>query len=96
MGSPIIGRLTCPECGFASAHLKQSERCLFRYCPECGSQFHARTERQKTELRAKARELTPVPPEKPAPPATHSPAATEATPATPAPTRPRRTPVFDL
>lgn len=55
MGAPIIGRTECPECGFASAHVKRSDKCTFRYCPECGAQHHARTERQVSDLMAKTR-----------------------------------------
>lgn len=74
MASTMIGRTACPECGFASAHVKQSEKCVYRYCPECGAQHHARTERQKADLLAKTRTVdgaptgsqptpTPTPPE---------------------------------
>jgi hypothetical protein len=65
MASRMIGRTACPECGFAAAHVKESEKCLYRYCPECGSQHHARTERQRADLTAKTRTLegsaTPTP-----------------------------------
>lgn len=61
MASRMIGRTTCPECGFASAHVKESEKCLYRYCPECGSQHHARTERQRGDLMDKTRLLEPTP-----------------------------------
>lgn len=58
----MIGRTSCPECGFASAHVKQSAKCLYRYCPDCGSQYHARTERQRQLLSEKTRALpTPTP-----------------------------------
>ncbi|HWH83471.1 MAG TPA: hypothetical protein VNU71_14665 [Burkholderiaceae bacterium] len=50
MASKIIGRAACPECGFDSAHIKESDKCVYRYCPECGSQTHARTTRQKTNM----------------------------------------------
>lgn len=55
MASRMVGRAACPECGFGSAHVKESEKCLYRYCPECGSQHHARTERQRADLTAKMR-----------------------------------------
>jgi predicted RNA-binding Zn-ribbon protein involved in translation (DUF1610 family) len=55
MASKIIGRTVCPECGFEGAHVKESEKCLYRYCPECGSQHHARSERQRVDLEAKTR-----------------------------------------
>lgn len=63
MGAPIIGRTNCPECGFAGAHVKKSERCTFRYCPECGAQHHAKTPRQVADLLAKTRlAADPAPP----------------------------------
>lgn len=55
MASRMVGRTVCPECGFGAAHVKESEKCLYRYCPECGSQHHARTERQRSDLSAKTR-----------------------------------------
>lgn len=76
MASTMVGRTACPECGFESAHVKRSEKCLYRYCPECGAQYHARTERQQADLMAKTRPVsasqaptptgsgpTPTPPE---------------------------------
>lgn len=58
MASKMVGRATCPECGFQSAHVKQSEKCLYRYCPECGSQHYARSEKQRADLLAKTRTET--------------------------------------
>lgn len=55
MASKLIGRTTCPECGFASAHVKRSDKCTYRYCPECNSQHYARTDRQRELLLAKTR-----------------------------------------
>ena len=55
MGSLLIGRTACPECNEPNAHLKESEKCLYRYCPSCGSQYHARTPTQRDNLRAKSR-----------------------------------------
>lgn len=55
MASRMIGRATCPECGFASAHVKESEKCLYRYCPECGSQHYAKSSRQRADLTKKTR-----------------------------------------
>lgn len=60
MGSKIIGRAQCPECGFKAAHIKQSEKCVYRYCPECHSQTFARTDRQAEQMR---KGMTPVAPE---------------------------------
>jgi len=60
MASQIIGRTKCPECGFESAHVKKSDKCTYRYCPECQSQHHARTPRQVAELMAKTRPVEPT------------------------------------
>lgn len=93
MSSPIIGRTRCPECGFESAHVKQSPKCLYRYCPECGSQHHARSDRQRADLKEKTRLIeqaapthtdataTPTPTEviEEVPTHTHTDAAAEAT-----------------
>lgn len=57
MASVMIGRCDCPECGFKGAHVKQSEKCAYRYCPECGAQYFAKTERQKTDLARNTRAL---------------------------------------
>lgn len=73
MASRMVGRTACPECGFSGAHVKESEKCLYRYCPECGSQHHARTPRQRADLEAKTRPIegsptpSPTPTGKPAP-----------------------------
>jgi len=98
MASVLIGRTKCPECGFASAHVKKSERCHYRYCPECGSQHHARTERQVKDLLEKTRQegAAPAPAPEPAPPTPREPTPTPTpkpapTPApTPAPAPVRR------
>lgn len=76
MASRMIGRAACPECGFAAAHIKESDKCIYRYCPECGSQHHARSERQRADLLDKTRKLEPTP----------SPTLTEQPTATPSPT----------
>lgn len=82
MASKMIGRSTCPECGFQSAHVKQSEKCLYRYCPECGSQHYAKSERQRQDLMGKTRvNATPTatatePPAKAAPVAPVEPVST--------------------
>lgn len=62
MASKLIGRTTCPECGFGSAHVKQSDKCTYRYCPECNSQHYARTDRQRELLLAKTRLVDAPPP----------------------------------
>lgn len=94
--STIIGRTVCPECGFESAHVKQSEKCIFRFCPKtglddepgCGAMYHATTPRQKRELLAKTRLTTPTQ-ASPSP----SPTPREAVPVpTPTPTQPSPTP----
>lgn len=91
MGSPIIGRTACPECGFGAAHVKESPKCIYRYCPECGSMHHAKTERQKSDLTAKMRPeggAAPTPTPTPTGKASEAPAAAPPTPAkaTPTPT----------
>jgi hypothetical protein len=83
MASVIVGRANCPECGFKSAHVKKSEKCHYRYCPECGSQHHARTPRQVTDLLSKTRMAEPTP--TPTPTGTSAPEAKGAEP-TPTPT----------
>lgn len=55
MASRMIGRAPCQECGFSAAHVKQSEKCLYRYCPECGAQYNTRGDRQRADLMAKTR-----------------------------------------
>ncbi len=55
MASRMLGRADCPECGFKSAHVKESEKCVYRYCPECGSQHYAKTESQRSNLLKKTR-----------------------------------------
>jgi predicted RNA-binding Zn-ribbon protein involved in translation (DUF1610 family) len=83
MASQMIGRADCPECGFKAAHVKQSEKCLYRYCPECGSQHYARNDMQRTNLMAKTRLVdgtaTGSEEEKPAPSTTGSEGETDAT-----------------
>ena len=74
MASRMIGRTVCPECGFAGAHVKESDKCLYRYCPDCGSQHYAKSTSQRANLTAKTRPLdaatgsdttaTPTAPEK--------------------------------
>lgn len=82
MASRMIGRCTCPWCGFGSAHVKESEKCAYMFCPDCGSQHYAKSERQRADLMAKTR---PEPSR--AVPATEAPPApTPADPATPPPT----------
>lgn len=46
MASKLIGRHQCPWCGFAAAHVKQSERCVYTFCPECGIQTHFRAHQE--------------------------------------------------
>lgn len=91
MASVIIGRTACPECGFASAHVKKSDKCTYRYCPECGAQHHAKNARQLADLMAKTRLTDPAPtptptPSEPAPaPAVEPVAAVPPTPTVPTP-----------
>lgn len=90
MASRMIGRTACPECGFAAAHVKESEKCIYRYCPECGSQHHARTERQRDALMGKTRLLDGDPTPSAIP--TTSPTPTQEPTPTPTPREPSPTP----
>lgn len=96
MASKIIGRAPCPECDFEHAHVKQSEKCTYRYCPECHSQTIAKTDRQVANM---TRRMRPVD-DAGAPATTAAPAAAPATPAfvpkvpTPAPAAPKRRGLF--
>jgi hypothetical protein len=56
MASVIVGRAPCPECGFGAAHVKRSEKCLYRHCPECGSQYIAKGPRLEALLMEKTRQ----------------------------------------
>jgi Zn-finger nucleic acid-binding protein len=91
MASTMVGRTACPECGFESAHVKRSEKCLYRYCPECGAQHHARTERQQADLMAKTRPVGTPPAPSPSPTPTPTPPEPEAKPE-PTPTPPKPDP----
>lgn len=105
MASVMIGRSTCPECGFSGAHVKRSEKCTYRYCPECGAQHHARTPRQLADLASKTRPLegTPTPTPSPTPEPTAA-APEQAATLTPSPTptqgsdtpKPKRSALFGL
>lgn len=59
MASQMLGRCTCPECGFESAHVKKTEgketAKAYRYCPECGAQYFPRSDRQEKDLLEKTR-----------------------------------------
>ena len=94
MASVMIGRTACPECGFEAAHVKKSDKCTYRYCPECGAQHHAKTPRQVTDLLGKMRPVAA--PTEPTPSATPT-GAEKAQPApaiqaAPTPTEPSATP----
>lgn len=91
MASKIIGRAACPECGFASAHVKESEKCLYRYCPACGINGpHARTELQRQNMVKGMRPVEPTATATPTPTeAKPAPAAAPTTPAAPTPTKRR-------
>jgi hypothetical protein len=101
MASRLIGRAPCPECGFKSAHVKQSEKCLYRHCPDCGAQYMATGEARAAALMAKTTVTATGPspsasadalPADKAPAATHT--APEPAPA-PAPA-PKRSALFGL
>lgn len=93
MASKIIGRANCPECGFESAHIKESDKCIYRYCPSCGTNGpHARTELQRRNMLAKTRLVDPVPTPTPTPTVptqrTPTPTGAAADTGTPTPTLP--------
>lgn len=66
MASKLIGRHECPWCGFAAAHVKQSERCVYTFCPECGIQTHFRAH-QEPLIRDRMRQEKGAEPAAPAP-----------------------------
>lgn len=62
----IIGRLACPWCGFAGAHVKRSEgKRPYHHCPDCGSMTHTKNGHQETLLLAKMEAATGYVPEPP-------------------------------
>jgi len=75
MASTLLGRTHCPECGFAAAHVKISDKenaKAYRHCPECGAQYFPRNKAQADTLLKKSRaEGAPAPAPEPAP--THAP-----------------------
>jgi ssDNA-binding Zn-finger/Zn-ribbon topoisomerase 1 len=103
MASVTIGRAPCPECGEPHAHVKRSDKCDYRWCPECGAQYYAKTPRQKADLAAKTTALR-IPATgseaKPAPAApavvvsVEAPATGSTATATPAPAAPARRGLF--
>jgi hypothetical protein len=101
MASQLIGRTKCPECDFASAHVKRSEKCLYRYCPECGSSYMATGPEREALLMAKTRLLTaapvPAPPEPEKTPESGQPAPAPAIPeATQPPAAPKGRGLFGM
>lgn len=92
MASKIIGRKPCLlGCGFDSAHIKESEKCLYHFCPACGCNGpHARTQQQKDLMRKGMREegaAKPLPEPEPTPTPTGAKQGPEPTPVvTPTPT----------
>lgn len=56
MASKLLGRVPCvePTCGFPSAHIKVNTdtegKRPYRYCPECGSQYFPKTDRQAQNM----------------------------------------------
>lgn len=95
MASAVIGRVACPECDFNAAHVKESEKTVYRYCPSCGATYHAgkRGTPRGDALLAKMR---PEGGAKPAPKVEAAPAVVDATPApvTQAPAAPKRAGLF--
>jgi ssDNA-binding Zn-finger/Zn-ribbon topoisomerase 1 len=68
MASKMLGRAACPECGFAHAHVKISDKenaKAYRYCPECSSQYYARSQAQHDSLVSKMCHPPAVTPEAP-------------------------------
>ncbi|HYC45370.1 MAG TPA: hypothetical protein VED01_07760 [Burkholderiales bacterium] len=62
MASSIIGRTSCPECDFESAHVKiktdataGKEPLPYRYCPGCGAAYHPRSKAAAQALLKKTR-----------------------------------------
>jgi hypothetical protein len=57
MASKLLGRMACPECAFAHAHIKiktdKEDARPYRHCPECGSQYYARNQHQADLLMAR-------------------------------------------
>ena len=92
MASQIIGRTDCPECGFKSAHVKRSDKCAYRYCPECGSQYMATGAEREAALLAKTR-LNALPVAGPSVPPAPKPVVIPADPATPPTPTPPAAPV---
>ncbi len=91
MGSPIVGRAPCPLCPNQAAHVKRSEKTLFLYCPECGTQLLPRNDHQRELLKAKTRpvEGSAPPAPEPTPPAPAPKPSTKPAPP-PAPTPPTK------
>jgi predicted nucleic acid-binding Zn-ribbon protein len=100
MAAQIVGRTHCPECGFESAHVKRSDKTLYRYCPECGSQYMATGARREALLMEKTRPLAvagaPAAPAAPAPaapdPSATGGSASDAVPPAPPPPAPEAVP----
>ncbi|HEY0877143.1 MAG TPA: hypothetical protein VGE10_01700 [Zeimonas sp.] len=73
MASKLIGRVACPWCGFHASHVKESEKCVYTFCPECGVTTHFVREHQRALVLAKMRpdrlaeEPAPAPNPEPAP-----------------------------
>jgi DNA-directed RNA polymerase subunit RPC12/RpoP len=57
MASEMLGRSTCPECGFPHAHVKikvdKEGAHPYRHCPDCGSQYFTKNKQQGDLLRSK-------------------------------------------
>jgi ssDNA-binding Zn-finger/Zn-ribbon topoisomerase 1 len=92
VASVILGRTACPECGFTSAHVKQSEKCLYRHCPECGSTYHTKGDKQRADLMAKTRAEGDAP----ATSSTPKPAPASAAPAAPPPAKAKPAGLFNF
>lgn len=60
--APLLGHCACPECGFAEAEIRTTKTGKpYRYCPDCNSQYFARTEAQEAALLKKIAGSKPEP-----------------------------------
>lgn len=73
MASELLGRAPCPECGFASAHIKRKAeegKRPYRHCTDCGAQYFPRNSVQADNLLKQVRPAkidTPTPAPEPEP-----------------------------
>ena len=66
----IIGRMSCPWCGFEGAHVKQAEgKHPYHHCPECGMLATCRNGVHASNMRARMRPVDQAATAAPAAPA---------------------------